>query len=153
MDVIAQKIRDHQKATKGVDLGGWTARQLLELHQYNIFPNLTVLITADLLQVLCARPGPTPDEAELVGMTFEREVPGQPRGRPFDVELPMEQVDFGLVLNQDLEVLRDAQRGVHQPGFTHLHLSCEEARIINTHRNLERYIGIEPSEITGGPAR
>jgi phenylpropionate dioxygenase-like ring-hydroxylating dioxygenase large terminal subunit len=153
IDVIAQKIRDHQRETKGIDLSGWSSRQLLELQQYNIFPNLTVLITADLLQVLCARPGPTPDEAELVGMTFEREVPGATRGRPIDVELPMGEVDLGLVLNQDLEVLENAQRGVHQPGFTHLNLSCEEARIINTHRNLERYIGIEPSEITGGPAR
>ena len=152
MDVIGQKIRDYQRETKGVDLSRWTARQLLELHQYNIFPNLTVLITADLLQVLCARPGPTPDEAELVGMTFEREVPGTPRGRPFDVELSMEEADFGTVLNQDVEVLRNAQRGVHQPGFTHLNLSCEEARLINTHRNLERYLGIEPSEMTGGPA-
>ena len=112
-----------------------------------------MLITADLLQVLCARPGATPDRAELVGMTFEREIPGTPRGRPFDVELPLDQVDFGLVLNQDIALLRDAQRGVQQPGFTHLNLSCEEARVINTHRNLERYIGIEPSEITGGPAR
>jgi phenylpropionate dioxygenase-like ring-hydroxylating dioxygenase large terminal subunit len=84
MDVIAQQIRDFQRETKGIDLKGWNARQLLELHQYNIFPNLTVLITADLLQVLCARPGPTPDEADLVGMTFEREIPGTPRGRPID---------------------------------------------------------------------
>ncbi len=152
LDVIAQKIRDFQRETKGIDLSRWDARQLLELQQYNIFPNLTVLITADLLQVLCARPGSTPDEAELIGMTFEREIPGTPRGRPFDVDVPMDQVDFGLVLNQDIALLRDAQRGVKQPGFTHLNLSCEEARVINTHRNLERYIGIEPSEMTGGPA-
>ena len=61
--------------------------------------------------------------------------------------------DFGFVLNQDISVLRTAQRGVHQPGFTHLNLSSEEARIINLHRNLERYIGIEPSEMLGGPIR
>jgi phenylpropionate dioxygenase-like ring-hydroxylating dioxygenase large terminal subunit len=152
MDVIAQKIREHQQATNGVDLSRFSARQLLELHQYNIFPNLTVLITADLLQVLCARPGPSPDEAELVGMTFYPETPGVAHARPVDVDLPMEQANFGLVLNQDIQILRDAQRGVHQPGFTHLNLSCEEARLINTHRNLERYIGISPSEITGGPA-
>ena len=62
------------------------------------------------------------------------------------------QADFGMVLNQDLDVLRNIQLGVQQPGFTHLHLSCEEARLINTHRNLERYIGIEPSQMEGGPA-
>ena len=151
MEVIAERIRAYQLAEKGIDLSKWNARQILEMHQYNLFPNVTVLITADLLQVLASRPGPTPDEAELIGMTFEREVPGRERGRPVDVELPMESADFGMVLNQDVEVLRNAQIGVHQPGFTHLNLSSEEPRIINLHRNLERYIGIEPSEMTGGP--
>ena len=93
-----------------------------------------------------------PDEAELIGMMFEREVPGTSRGRPFDVEMDMATADFGFVLNQDVEVLRNAQTGVHQPGFTHLNLSSEEVRIINLHRNLERYIGLDPSEMTGGPA-
>lgn len=152
MDVIAARIRAYQREQKGVDLDRFSARAILELHQYNIFPNLTVLVNGDLLQVLAAKPGASPDDAILFGMTFEREATGVPRGRPFDVELPMDQADFGMVLNQDIEVLRNAQRGVRQPGFTHLHLSCEEARLINTHRNLERYIGIEPSEITGGPA-
>jgi phenylpropionate dioxygenase-like ring-hydroxylating dioxygenase large terminal subunit len=152
MDVIADHIRTYQKETKSIDLERWSARDLLELHQYNIFPNLTVLITADLLQVLCARPGATPDEAELIGMSFEREPESRARPRPFDVEMPIGETSFGTVLDQDVAVLANAQRGVHQPGFTHLNLSCEEARLINTHRNLERYIGIEPSEITGGPA-
>ena len=35
-----------------------------------------------------------------------------------------------------------AQTGLHQPGFTHLALSSEEARLINTHRNLERYLDL-----------
>ncbi|MCA9512648.1 MAG: aromatic ring-hydroxylating dioxygenase subunit alpha [Myxococcales bacterium] len=152
MDVIAERIRAHQRATKGIDLSRWSARAILELHQYNVFPNLTVLVNGDLLQVLAARPGDSPDDAILFGMTFEREAEGVPRARPFDVALPMAEADFGFVLNQDVEVLKNAQRGVRQPGFTHLNLSCEEARLINTHRNLERYIGIEPSEITGGPA-
>ena len=151
-DLIADRIRDYQLAEKGIDLSRFDARQILELHQYNLFPNVTVLISADILQVLCSRPGPTPDEAELIGMMFEREVPDTPRGRPFDVEMDMETADFGFVLNQDVEVLRNAQTGVHQPGFTHLNLSSEEVRIINLHRNLERYIGIDPSEMTGGPA-
>ena len=151
-DLIADRIREHQRSEKGIDLSRFDARQILELHQYNLFPNATVLISADILQVLCSRPGSTPDEAELVGMSFEREVPGTPRGRPFDVEMDMATADFGFVLNQDVEVLRNAQRGVHQPGFTHLNLSSEEVRIINLHRNLERYIGIDPSELTGGPA-
>jgi phenylpropionate dioxygenase-like ring-hydroxylating dioxygenase large terminal subunit len=152
MDVIGARVKQFQKEEKGIDLGRFSNHEVMYLHQYNIFPNLTVLISADILQVLCARPGATPDQAELIGMTFEREKEGVPRARPFDVDMPMDQAGFGFVLNQDVEILKSAQRGIQQPGLTHISLSCEEARIINNHRNLERYIGIEPSEILGGPA-
>lgn len=152
VDVIAERVKAYQRDTKGIDLSQWSNRDVMYMHQYNIFPNVTVLITADLLSVLTARPGPTPDRAELVGMNFERQIAGTPRARPFDVEMPMKEASYGFVLDQDVNILEHAQKGVEQPGLTHLNLSCEEARIINTHRNLERYIGIEPSEIEGGPA-
>ena len=53
--------------------------------------------------------------------------------------------DLGWILSQDTSVLESMQRGLHQPGFDHLTLSSEECRIINMHRNLERYLGIEPA--------
>ncbi len=56
----------------------------------------------------------------------------------------------GLVMSQDIAVLAGLQRGLHQPGLTHLTLSSEERRIINMHRNLERYLELPESEcITG----
>jgi len=64
--------------------------------------------------------------------------------------VPPGDADFGLVLNQDVVALQRVQRGLHQPGFTHLTLSSEECRIINLHRNLERYLDISPTEIIGG---
>ena len=63
--------------------------------------------------------------------------------------MPADEVDLGGVFNQDIANLKRAQRGLHQPGFTHLSLSHEERRITTMHRNLEGYLGI-PSEITGG---
>ena len=39
---------------------------------------------------------------------------------------------------------------LHQPGFTHLTLSDEERRVINLHRNLERYLDLPESERIGG---
>ncbi|PRC53047.1 (2Fe-2S)-binding protein, partial [Mycobacterium sp. ITM-2017-0098] len=43
------------------------------------------------------------------------------------------------------------QRGLHQPGLTHLVLSHEERRVINMHRNLERYLQLPESDcLTGG---
>jgi len=38
------------------------------------------------------------------------------------------------------------QAGLHQPGFTHVWLSGEECRIINMHRNLERYLDLAPGD-------
>ena len=43
----------------------WGPRELLDLHQYNLFPNATVIYTGDLLSVTTARPGPTPDESVI----------------------------------------------------------------------------------------
>ncbi|HEY2504807.1 MAG TPA: hypothetical protein VGI68_26240 [Mycobacterium sp.] len=43
---------------------------------------------------------------------------------------------------------------MHQPGFTHLVLSGEERRVINMHRNVERYLDLPESErISGGDIR
>ena len=143
-DVIAQKIRDHQ-ATVGVDLSGYDTAQITSLSQYNLFPNTTVLVSADLFTVMTARPGPSPDEAELAIIQLNR-MPsaGAPASSPVHVTVPLDQADFGFVLNQDLSVIRTMQTGLHQPGMTHLTLSSEECRIINMNRHLERFLGLEP---------
>ena len=61
--------------------------------------------------------------------------------------------DVGAVFNQDIANLMRAQPGLHQPGLTHLSLSQEEMRIERLHRNLEHYLGIDPTELTGGSPR
>lgn len=106
----------------------------MDLRQYNVLPNITVLMFPDLLNVIRARPGATPD--------------GTPRTKPNDLTMSPEQKIFGLVINEDVTNLQYAQRGLHQPGFTHLAISGEECRIINLHRNLERYTGVQ--EMSGG---
>ncbi|HEY4333495.1 MAG TPA: aromatic ring-hydroxylating dioxygenase subunit alpha [Ilumatobacteraceae bacterium] len=142
-DVIAAKIREHQ-ATRGVDMAGYDTDGILRLSQYNLFPNSTVLVWGDMLNVLTSRPGPTPDQAELVMYLLYRQpdgtVPAADAPRPFDITLPPD-VSVGTVIDQDLAMLKRFQRGLHQPGFTHLTLSSEEIRIVNMHRVLETYVG------------
>ena len=61
---------------------------------------------------------------------------------PPDAEPP-----FGLVLNQDVGNFARTQRGLHQPGFTHLTVSpTEECRVVNLHRTLEEHLGIGPED-------
>jgi hypothetical protein len=142
-DAIAQRIRA-TAAEKGADLTRFTTEQLLELHQYNLFPNATVLVTPDLLSVICARPGTDPEHSEMVMINFGRAgSAAAPRRRPLDVTVGPDEADFGFVLNADMRIAPAVQRGLRQPGLTHLSLSSEECRIINTHRNLDRYLELD----------
>jgi hypothetical protein len=120
------------------------------MQQYNLFPNATIVAFPDLLQVVKSRPGPTPDECFMDTLVFERRAPDAPHAPPMRVTVEPGAIDFGMVINQDVEALGRIQRGLHQPGFTQLTLSGEECRIVNLHRHLEEFLGIEPTEVTGG---
>ena len=100
---------------------------------------------------MTSHPGPDPDHGELVMMLWMRMPPDAPRTKPADMRMTADEAHPGLVLTQDITVLAGLQRGLHQPGFTHLTLSNEERRVINMHRNLERYLDLPESDrITGG---
>jgi len=143
-DLVADKIREHWWS-RGVDLSGYSVRQLLRMSQYNLFPNSTFRVNADLYSVLSARPGPAVDQAEFVMYYFERATsPVAPRSRPVDVTVPMEQVQFGFVISADVRVMAGIQLGLQQPALSEIVLSREECRIINMHRHLERFLGLEP---------
>jgi len=150
MDVIAQRTKAFA-ASRGVDLSWASTDQVMRLHQYNVFPNLTLLANADHLTVMASHPGPDPDHGELVMFLWTRMPPGAPRIKPADVRMTANEAEPGLVMTQDITVLAGLQRGLHQPGFTHLTLSNEERRVINTHRNLERYLELpEPERMIRG---
>lgn len=149
-DVIAQRTKEFAEQ-RGVDLSWAGTDEVMRLHQYNVFPNMSLLTNADHLTVLAARPGPDPDHGELVMILWTRMAPGAPRLKPTDMRMTADDAHPGLVLTQDIAVLAGLQRGLHQPGLTHLTLSAEERRVINMHRNLERYLDLPESErMTGG---
>jgi hypothetical protein len=131
----------------GVDLDAFTDEQVVDLHQYNCFPNISPVFLSEALSIVRTRPGATPDECFLDIISCSRLPAGaSDRGpRPVDVTLQPGQADLGAVFNQDIANLQRAQRGLHQPGLTHLTLSREERRIVSLHRNLERYLAIEES--------
>ncbi|OMC41236.1 (2Fe-2S)-binding protein [Mycobacterium sp. GA-1841] len=151
-DVIAAKIKEFA-AGRGVDIDWADTDQVMRLHQYNVFPNMTLLASADHLTMMTSLPGTDPDRGLLVMTLMARMPPEAPRTRPADIRVGAEEAHPGLVMSQDIAVLAGLQRGMHQPGFTHLVLSNEERRIINMHRNLERYLDLSDTEcITEAPA-
>jgi hypothetical protein len=124
--------------------------QLMTMQQYNLFPNVSLVIFPDMMTALRSRPGATPDDGYLDIINYRRTPPGALAARPTDVLLPAGQdPGLSLILNQDAKNIDRAQRGLHQPGFTRMTLSREECRILNMHRNLEQWLGITPTEITG----
>lgn len=149
-DLIAARTRSFA-AERGVDLEWADTDRITRLHQYNVFPNMTLLANADHLTVMCSRPGPDPDKGELVVFLMTHMPPGAQYNKPTDVRVNAGDAEPGLVLTQGVRVLPALQRGLHQPGFTDLVLSSEERRVINMHRNLERYLDLPQSEqMTGG---
>ncbi|MCU1380241.1 MAG: (2Fe-2S)-binding protein [Acidimicrobiales bacterium] len=136
-DVIAERVVAHQ-ASLGVDISHFDTAKATGASQYNLFPNATVLVWSDMINVLSTRPGLTPDECQFVSMNFHRVPPGAPRSQPVTADLP-DSTDMGFVMNQDIGIMKTAQRGLHQPGLKHLTLSAEECRVINLHRNLDEW--------------
>jgi phenylpropionate dioxygenase-like ring-hydroxylating dioxygenase large terminal subunit len=138
-EVIAEGLVAHQ-AARGVDISMYDTARLTAISQYNLFPNATLLAMPDLVSVLSARPGPSPDESEFVMMHLYPAPPGAPRTDPVTMALPLD-TDVGLVMNQDFGAMQTVQRGLHQPGLRHLVVSAEECRLVNQHRALEEWLG------------
>jgi phenylpropionate dioxygenase-like ring-hydroxylating dioxygenase large terminal subunit len=84
-DLIAARARAFA-ASRGVDLGWADTDRIMRLHQYNVFPNMTLLANADHLTIMCSRPGPDPDRGEFVMFLMTRMAPRrgahQADGRP-----------------------------------------------------------------------
>lgn len=142
-DVLAELARAHFRETEGVDLSQFDTTQMMTMEQYNLFPNITVLIFGDLLQVVRSRPGSTPHEGYMDIMAFDRVAPGALRRDPTTMEIEAGSYSMGLVVDQDVANVERSHRGLRSPGFTHLTLSGEECRIINLHRNLDRVTGVD----------
>ena len=149
-DALEQLLRSNAEG-KDLKVERFSQSQLLDLFQFNFFPNITVIIMFDSVTILRARPGTTPDDCKMDVLNLQRQPNGNTAGiRPQSIDMPVDSASLNLVFDQDISNLRNAQLGLHQPGLDTLVLSKEEMRIINLHHNLEEYLGISPSEIRGG---
>jgi phenylpropionate dioxygenase-like ring-hydroxylating dioxygenase large terminal subunit len=143
---IAEVVRERALQSGHEWFATLTEGQVLDMQQYNLFPNLTVLVFSDMVQVVRSRPGATPDDAFMDAFAFARFPAGDvaPRTKPAEIAVNEgDDLPLGLVLDQDFKNFARSQRGMHQPGLTHLTVSpTEECRIVNLHRNLEEYLEI-----------
>lgn len=138
-EALAAAIR-RDAAARDVDLDRFSDQQVMGLRQYNLFPNATVLVSADSLNVLVSRPSTLVDRAELYTLHYRRLPPGATSRRPTDVVNPLDAERLGLVFDQDVRAMSAIQRGMNQPGFTHAVVSSEERRILNNHRVMAEFL-------------
>ena len=100
-EVIAEQTRAFA-AGRGVDLSWASTDQVMRLHQYNVFPNLSLLANADHLTVMASHPGPDPDHGEFVMFLWTRMQPGAPRIKPADVRMTANEAQPGLVMTRSI---------------------------------------------------
>lgn len=140
-DVIAARLIATQ-AANGIDLSHLDSKRATGATQYNFFPNSTMLVWSDMVNVLSTRPGLNPDECQFVIMNWHRVPAGATRSKPITIDVDVPDLPLGLVMGQDINMMKTAQRGLHQPGLTHLSVSAEECRLLNLHRNLSEWCGV-----------
>lgn len=138
--------------------------QLSDIVQYNIFPNLIVVLTPESMSFMRAMPHvsdpnkchwdkfafimePDPTVAEKVNVSFDmnRERPPVPDERPEHDEFTQEDIIAGdktmtITIDQDIHFIRDVQKGMHSKGFDEAWLNDDEARVQHYHDWLNYYM-------------
>ena len=120
------------------------------VYDFGHIGNFRTFVFSDMVQVVRSRPGATPDDAFMDAFAFARFQAGDatPRTKPAEIAVNEgDDLPLGLVLDQDFKNFARSQRGMHQPGLTHLTVSpTEECRVVNLHRTLEEHLGIGPED-------
>jgi nitrite reductase/ring-hydroxylating ferredoxin subunit len=141
-DVLVAKIRAHL-ASLDSRYSELDDHHIIDDFHYHVFPNAVFNVFAGWYGLLRARPGATPDQSYIDMWNFDLLAADDPARhvRPEQALLGPEEVEaLGPVLLQDLDLLPDVQRGMHQPGIDTLRLVPAEARIGRMHEILDRYM-------------
>jgi phenylpropionate dioxygenase-like ring-hydroxylating dioxygenase large terminal subunit len=139
--------------------------ELSDIVQYNIFPNLIVVLQPENMLLMRAIPDPTdpnkcqwdkftflmppdPSVAEAVNVSFnmgqQRDlIPGE---RPEHDAFTQDDVIAGkktmtITIDQDVNFIRDVQKGMHSRGFKKAWLNEDECRVQHYHDWLNHYMG------------
>lgn len=139
--------------------------QLSDIVQYNIFPNLIVVLQPENMLIMRAMPHPTdpnkchwdkftflmepdPSIADAVNVSFNmgQDRPEVPDERPENDEFDQEDIIAGrktmtITIDQDVHFIRDVQKGMHSKGFGEAWLNDDECRVQHYHDWLNYYMG------------
>ena len=139
--------------------------QLSDIVQYNIFPNLIVVLQPENMLIMRAMPHESdpnkchwdkftfimeadPSIAEAVNVSFNmgQDRPVAPDERPEHDAFDQEDIIAGrktmtITIDQDIHFIRDVQKGMHSRGFGEAWLNDDECRVQHYHDWYNYYLG------------
>ncbi|EYF01758.1 aromatic ring-hydroxylating oxygenase subunit alpha [Chondromyces apiculatus] len=145
---------------EGMALRGLDDTQLLDKHQYYVFPNVQLNFTLRTLEIYRHRPHPhDPQQMYFDEQAYERASPGAAgragaRAVPARRRIKHGEAPLGPVMGADVDLLPELQRGMASRGVAELLLTEGEAAIETMHRGLDHYLfGAEGAAQTERAAR
>jgi phenylpropionate dioxygenase-like ring-hydroxylating dioxygenase large terminal subunit len=139
-DVFAS-MRREQAMSKGVDLSGFSDSELLDVREWNIFPNIVLPCTVDSSVFLRVRPnGADPHSCFLDVCSLEQspETSNKPISRAFYAD--WRDHEWGRLLTQDFANIGRVQRGMRSRSFEALRCGRPDSNTENFHRALTGYL-------------
>jgi phenylpropionate dioxygenase-like ring-hydroxylating dioxygenase large terminal subunit len=161
-----QKKRREMGPSLGQDYDLLSDEELSDIVQYNIFPNLIVVLQPENMLIMRAMPHATnpnkchwdkftfimePDasvaERHNVSFNMGQDMPQIPEERPERDVFEQEDIIAGrktmtITIDQDIHFIRDVQRGMHSRGFGTAFLNDDECRIQHYHDWYNHHMGI-----------
>lgn len=135
-----QKLRDEPRES-------WNVLSHLTLVHY-LFPNVTLLISSDLVYAFYVYPGESVDEHVTRFHLYSR--------APLDTEEELAAADrkvdaiWSVVQDEDYWVGRNIAKNIKSRLLPYTHLGRNEAPLIDMHRALREALGRDPAEIEVG---
>ncbi len=129
-------------AARNLDVAGLSAEQLVDAHNFHVFPNVTLVCwySRALLYRFCPH-ATDPNRCVVDYQIYERPARG-PRARHERFRYGDRKID--MVMKQDLDAVVGVQRGMLSEGFVGPELGRLERRIRFVHEVIDRYLSALP---------
>jgi phenylpropionate dioxygenase-like ring-hydroxylating dioxygenase large terminal subunit len=136
-------LRRQEATAKGIDVSQLKDDDLLVGEDWNIFPNMTTPCNGLNAFVFRARPnGFDPESAIFDVWSLQRPAAGE---EPEMVEREFyrdwrEHDSWGRITEQDLKMIPQVQKGMHNRSFRYFKFGDQENNIVNFHKGLMSYL-------------
>lgn len=141
--VLAQRAARERMESRGVDTSQISDEQLSDNWNFMIFPNLTINIQADVMNLFRFMPDPDgdPEVSMFEAATFQLILdPEEAKQKRTPRRVISGDESMGFVVDQDRVMMPRQQKGLRSRGLDHVILSRQEIGIVHFHHALDARI-------------